>query len=78
LKAVQKGEHLFAGVRGANSQAAIRKDVLKKNIAHFWENVKRENEKSSPKKEKYSNIIVLTKQPSHSPPQGFDSTVFSY
>ncbi len=42
----KKGRHLFAGVRGANSQAAIRKDVFKKNIANFWANVKWANEKN--------------------------------
>lgn len=31
--------------RGANSQATIREDVLKKNIANFWANVKLANEK---------------------------------
>ena len=46
LDITKKGEHLFAGGRGANSQAAIRKDVLEKNIAYFWANVKWENEKS--------------------------------
>lgn len=46
LDITQKGEHLFAGVRGSNPQAAIRKDVLKKNIAHFWENVKWQSEKN--------------------------------
>jgi len=42
----KKGEHLFAGVRGSNPQAAIRKDVLDKNIAHFWANVKWEKQKN--------------------------------
>ena len=37
----QKREHLFAGVRGSNPQAAIRKDVLDKNIAYFGANVNR-------------------------------------
>ena len=46
LSTTKKGEHLFAGVRGSNSQAAIRKDVLDRNIAYFWANVKWENEKN--------------------------------
>lgn len=46
LNLSKKGEHLFAGVRGSNPQAAIRKDVLEKNIAHFWMNVKWESEKN--------------------------------
>ena len=46
LNITKKGEHLLAGRRGSNPQATIRKDVLKKNIAHFWENVKWESEKN--------------------------------
>ena len=46
LNLSKKGEHLFAGVRGSNPQAAIRKDVLEKNIAHFWANVKWEKQKN--------------------------------
>ena len=45
LDITKNGEHLFAGRRGSNPQASIRKDVLKKNIAHFWMNVKWESEK---------------------------------
>ena len=47
LYTTKKGEHLFPGVRGSNPQAAIRKDVLDKNIAYFWLNVKWESEKNS-------------------------------
>lgn len=47
LDITKKGEHLFAGGRGSNPQAAIRKDVLEKNIAHFWANVKWEKQNNT-------------------------------
>ena len=50
-----KGEHLFAGLQGSNPQGTIRKDVLEKNIAYFWANVKWKKEK---------NKTTSTKQPS--------------
>ena len=40
VTALLNRKHRFAGVLGANSQGVIRKDVLKRNIAHFWDNVK--------------------------------------
>ena len=46
LAKTKKGEHLLNMRRGANSQATIREDVLKKNIADFWANVKWANEKN--------------------------------
>ncbi len=46
LAKTKKGEHLLNMRRGANSQATIREDVLKKNIANFWANVKWANEKN--------------------------------
>ena len=49
LDITKKGEHLFAGRRGSNPQAAIRKDALKENIAYFWANVKWESEKNNKK-----------------------------
>ncbi len=58
LDITKKGGHLFAGVRGSNSQAAIRKDILDKNIAHFWDNVKWKNEKN--KKTSFSDSSTLT------------------
>ncbi len=41
-----KKDQFSAGVRGSNPQAAIRKTDLTNNIAHFWANVKWENEKN--------------------------------
>lgn len=55
LYATKKGEHLFAGLQGSNPQGTIRKDVLEKNIAYFWANVKWKKEK---------NKTTSTKQPS--------------
>jgi len=46
LYTTKKGERLFAGMRGSNPQGAIQKDVLEKNIAYFWANVKWESEKN--------------------------------
>lgn len=59
LDITKKGEHLFAGVRGSNPQAAIRKDVLKENIAHFWANVKWESEKNK----NFSSTVTPTLTP---------------
>ena len=55
----QKREHLFAGGRGSNSQAAIRKDVLEKNIAYFWANVKWENKNNSTQEAQMPSAIRL-------------------
>lgn len=54
LDITKKGEHLFAGAQGSNPQGAIQKDVLKKNIAQFWLNVKWE---------KQGNKTFSTKEP---------------
>ena len=56
LDITKKGEQLFAGRRGANSQATIQKAVLKKNIANFWTNVKWANEKNKI----YSSAVTPT------------------
>lgn len=33
----KKGEHLLAGVRGANSQATIQTNVLTNNVSQLYE-----------------------------------------
>ena len=37
LRITKKGEHLLAGVRGANSQATIQTNVLTDNISQLYE-----------------------------------------
>ena len=54
LATTKKGEHQFAGRRGANSQAAIRKDVLDKNIAYFGANVNRKIPNGRQEREQFS------------------------
>ncbi len=65
-----KKDQLSAGRRGANSQATIRKTDLANNIAHFWANVKWENEKE--------NLSAPTgKQAPINTPKANSGTVFS-
>jgi len=58
LDITKKGEHLLAGRRGSNPQVAIQKDVLKKNIADFWANVKWLSEKN--KKNSFAEPETMT------------------
>lgn len=50
LSTTKKGENISAGVHGAISHEAIQENSLKKNIAHFWANVKWESENKKIKK----------------------------